>query len=136
MPPPREVPAYPDPTREAPHPAGTAALTLSGAHADAHGRDRGCGFTRREGKDQGATWAIDSDDLAFSIAIHDDAAWDQPTPVLNVRKPTRASYMYRPGTRTVKVAKDLTVAEIDADLKSMDGGAVVHVLGTMTCPAR
>jgi hypothetical protein len=68
--------------------------------------------------------------------VHGEGEWDRPTVLLNARRPARLSFARRPGGGTVTVARDRTVAEIDADLKNVVGAEVVHVKGTMTCPPR
>ncbi len=140
---PREVPADPEPVKpkaEAPPPQpvgqGEAALVFTGAiEKELSGKIVTCGYTHLDGKDQGGTWQIPSDEFSFQISVHSDEDWDEPSVIMNVTKPERKSYVLKAGGK-VTAKPDRTVAEIDADLKKVVGSETVHVKGTMTCPPR
>lgn len=116
---------------------GSAQLKLTGAITkDLRGQIVTCGFTRLDGRAQGGTWAIRSDELDFQIIALTDEELDAPAATLNARQPARISYVFKRKAGKVTAAKDRTVAEIDADLHNVVGPETVHVKGTMTCPPR
>jgi len=116
---------------------GTAELVLTGAITqELKGPIVTCGYTRLEGRDQGGTWAIHTEDFDFQIMATSDEDFAQPAAILNARKPTRISYVFKRKAGKVSAKSDRTVAEIDADLQNVVGKETVHVKGTMTCPEK
>jgi hypothetical protein len=116
---------------------GTADLVLTGAITqELKGPIVTCGYTRLEGRDQGGTWAIRTEDFDFQIMATSDKDFAEPAAVLNARKPTRISYVFKRKAGKVSAKSDRTVAEIDADLRNVVGKETVHVKGTMTCPEK
>lgn len=135
-PPPASVQALPDaggrpwPTS----PEGTADLTITGAiERRIEGPVVKCGYTRLHGLERGATWAVVNDDFAFQIVVLTDDDFDEPTAVLTTWKPELARYVSQRDSGLITAAADRTVAEIDAELRAVQGKASVHVKGTMNC---
>lgn len=116
---------------------GEASLTLSGAiEKELTGTIVTCGHTFLDGRNQGGSWAIRTDELDLSVIAMADEDFDKPTVILNARAPQRMSLVHKPGRGTVTAARDRTVATLDTDLKNVVGAESVHVKGTMTCPPR
>jgi hypothetical protein len=116
---------------------GTADLVLTGAiERELKGTIVTCGYTRLDGRDQGGTWAIRSDEFDFQIMATSDEDFAEPAALLNAKQPVRMSFVFKRKNGTVKAARDRTLAEIDADLHHVVGTEKVHVKGTMTCPPK
>jgi hypothetical protein len=95
-----------------------------------------CGYTRLDGRSQGGTWAIQTEDFDFQIIALTDEELASPSVILNAKRPAAVSYVYKRRGGKVKAASDRTVAEIDVDLQNVVGRQTVHVKGTLTCPPR
>jgi hypothetical protein len=116
---------------------GTAELVLSGEiNQELKGSIVTCGYTRLEGRDQGGTWALRTDDFDFQIMATGDVDFANPVAILNAKKPKRISYVFKRKAGKVTAASDRTVAEIDAELQNVVGKEKVHVKGRMTCPPK
>lgn len=128
----------PAPARDAPRPtpaAGEVDLAFTGALTrDVHGPVATCGYTDRgDGKIEGGTWKLATDDFELAILATSDAELAAPSVILNVREPERVSYALR-GSDGIKLAADRTVADLDLTLKNIVGSDTVQVKGTITCP--
>ncbi len=128
--------AAPVPAKEAAGPPknqGTVDLTLSGAvERKLEGAIGTCGATRRDGKLQGGSYGVRSDDVELQVIALTDDELASPAVVLNLKGAERKSFGRRPGQGTVTVDVERGVT-LDVELKEIVGTGMVRVVGTVTC---
>lgn len=111
----------------------TVDLTLSGAvERKLEGAIGTCGATRKDGKLQGGSYGVRSDDIELQVIALTDDELASPAVVLNLKGAERKSFARRPGqgTVTIDVKRGVTV---DVELKEVVGASTVRVVGTVTC---
>lgn len=93
---------------------------------------------------EGASFQVRSSELGvapdfeLTILVTSEEEWASPSIVLNVKGPERASYarntMKPRAEDKIALARDVTSAEIDVELKQVAGAGAVKIVGSIRCP--
>jgi hypothetical protein len=91
------------------------------------------------GVEGGASFVVKSEELGVSptfeiaVIILSEEDWPTPPTILNVKEPNKASYAWNKTAGTVVAQRDRSKVELDADLKNVATGGIVHVKGSIVC---
>lgn len=133
---PSEQQPPPSIAEEGPTVWGTGDLTLTGAmRRELRGAKVLCGSMRREGRNVGGSWVLSTDELLLRIVAMTDEELAKPTVALQGWPPARWTYVIDRDA-TVGVARDRTMAQLDADFHEAGGTRSVRVKGTLKCPPK
>lgn len=129
------APPAPKPPPKPPKSQAEVDLTFTGAFEKKLTGPIGvCGATFIEGRIQGGNYGIRTEDFEFQVLAVSDEELAKPGVVLNIKKPTRESFLLDRKDAANKIAIDVAKgATVDVRLASMTNKTTVRVTGTITC---